>query len=93
MATETLTLLATDIRLVSYYLLGLAVTYQSADCWFHGRRLLAAVHLLGGLFFLSSGHYALTRNSYIATYVTTPLLLIWLVITVAHIYTSIRERA
>ena len=70
-------LIAPDIRMICYAIIGGITILQAAKNWVNRTLIVSVIHMLTGLFMLSSFHFAWTRNLLIAVYFTTPLVLIW----------------
>ena len=88
---ERLTAAAELVRLICFHLLGAVAILQAARGWVLKARAAAMLHLLAGFFLLASGHYMLTHNPYVSTFIITPVLLLWLVAVLVYLYRVTRK--
>lgn len=78
--------IAAAIRLACYWLLGTASVLQASRAWLNQARTVSAIHLISGTFLLAGGHYLITGDLNFATYVITPILVLWVVLVMTYYY-------
>lgn len=76
--------MAPDIRMVSYAVVGVVALLRAAHYWHKHATIVSVIHLITGLYMLLSFHFAWTRNPNIALLATTPLVVVWALVSVWH---------
>lgn len=76
--------IAAVIRLACYWLLGSASILQASRAWLGRARIVSAIHFISGTFLLAGGHYLVTGDLNFATYVITPILVLWVVLVMTY---------
>ena len=79
--------MAPIIRMFCYAVLAMFLMFRAAYSWHREQVSVSAIHLLAGLFMLSSFYFAWTRDSMVGIWFTTPLLLL---LTSCTIYYAVR---
>lgn len=89
---QRLSAIATDVRMVCYAVLGAIVLFHAAGRWHQQKLLVSAIHLLAGIFLLSSFHFALSRDAYLAVFWSTPTLVLWTITVLIYLARLFRRK-